>query len=99
MPKGLVVENVRVGNGPAARRGNMVDVRYRICLRQGELLNEGVQDGLILGTRRAFAGFERGVEGMQVGGVRKLIVPPHLGYDDGRMLVCELELLAIRDYR
>lgn len=50
-------------------------------------------------ARRAFAGFERGIEGMQVGGLRQLRVPPHLGYQDGRLLVCKIELLSIGHYR
>jgi peptidylprolyl isomerase len=99
MPKGLEVTEVRVGEGPAAARGNIVDVRYSIRLRRGELIGEGVQQGLMLGTRRAFPGFERGIEGMRAGGVRRLRVPPHLAYNDGRLLVCELELLAIRPGR
>lgn len=99
MPKGLEVEDLQIGEGPKARRGNIVDVRFEIRLNRGELVSEGVKSGLILGTRRTFPGFERGVEGMQAGGVRQLRVPPHLGYQDGRLLVCRLELLAIRDYR
>ena len=99
MPKGLEVEDLQLGEGPRARRGNMVDVRFEIRLSRGELIADGVQRGLILGTRRAFVGFERGVEGMQVGGLRQLRVPPHLGMGDGRLLICRLELLSIRHYR
>lgn len=98
-PRGLEVEDLKIGDGPKARRGNIVDVRYTIHLNRGELLVEGVQRGLILGTRRAFAGFERGIEGMQVGGSRRLKVPPHLAYRDGRLLICELELLSMGDYK
>lgn len=99
MPRGLEVEDLQIGEGPKARRGNIVSVRYEIRLSRAELISEGVQSGLILGTRRAFAGFERGIEGMQVGGLRQLRVPPHLGYGDGRLLVCRLELLSIGHYR
>jgi FKBP-type peptidyl-prolyl cis-trans isomerase len=99
VPRGLNVEDLKVGEGPKARRGNIVDVRYAIRLNRGELLAEGVQRGLILGTRRTFAGFERGIEGMQVGGLRRLRVPPHLAYRDGRLLICELELISINHYR
>lgn len=99
MPRGLEVEDLRIGEGPKARRGNVVKVRYEIRLSRGELVSEGVHHGLILGTRRTFAGFERGIEGMQAGGLRQLRVPPHLGYRDGRLLVCRLELLSIGHYR
>lgn len=99
MPKGLVVEDLQLGEGEPARRGNMVDVRYEIRLRRGELISEGLKRSHILGTRRAFVGFERGLEGMQVGGIRQVSVPPHLAYSDGRLLICKLELLAIRHYK
>jgi peptidylprolyl isomerase len=99
MPRGLEVEDLQIGDGPEARRGNLVCVRYEIRLNRGELISEGVQSGLILGTRQTFAGFERGIEGMQVGGLRQIRVPPHLAYGDGRLLVCRLELLSIENYR
>jgi peptidylprolyl isomerase len=99
MPKGLELEDLHLGDGPKARRGNTVEVRYEIRLSRGELISEGVQRGLILGTRRTFVGFERGIEGMQVGGLRQLRVPPHLAYRDGRLLVCKLELVSIGHYR
>ena len=87
MPKGLEYEDLRLGAGDPARRGNMVNFRLEIRLNRGELIDEG-ERGLILGTRRSFHGLERGIEGMQVGGLRQLRVPPHLAYDDGRLLVC-----------
>ncbi|MBM3754468.1 MAG: hypothetical protein FJW38_10870 [Acidobacteria bacterium] len=88
MPKGLEVEELRIGEGPKARRGNIVDVRYEIRLSRGDRIAEGVQPGLILGARRAFPGFERAIERMQAGGIRQVRVPPHLGYADGRLLIC-----------
>jgi FKBP-type peptidyl-prolyl cis-trans isomerase len=99
MPKGLEVEDLQIGEGEPARRGNMVDVRYEIRLRRGELISEGLARSQILGSRRAFVGFERAIEGMQVGGIRRVTVPPHLAYNDGRLLICKLELLAIRQYK
>lgn len=99
MPKGLVVEELVVGSGPKARRGNIVDVCVVMRLRKGDLLHEGLQTGLVLGLRRNIDGLERGIEGMQPGGKRRLQIPPHLGYRDGRMLVCEVELLTVNGYR
>jgi hypothetical protein len=68
-------------------------------LQIGELISEGLARSQILGSRRAFVGFERAIEGMQVGGIRRVTVPPHLAYNDGRLLICKLELLAIRQYK
>jgi peptidylprolyl isomerase len=95
MPKGLIAEDLIVGSGPQARRGNIVHARGSIRLRGGDLLREFELAGLVLGLRRNFAGLERGLEGMQAGGRRRLTVPPHLGYRDGRSLVCEVELVSV----
>lgn len=95
MPKGLKVADLKTGEGPEACRGDIVAVRYSIHLTRGDLIAEGVQRGLVLGSRRLFDGFERGIEGMRVGGVRSLRVPPHLAYRDGKVMLCELELISI----
>lgn len=84
LPKGLVTEDLKIGEGLKAGRGSRVDLRYEIRSRRGEVIAEGTRRDLILGSRRAIAGLERGIEGMQVGGIRRLIVPPHLAYRDGR---------------
>ena len=95
LPKWLLVEDTRVGQGSKACRGDIVNVRYRIALSRGEVIAEGEQRGMVIGARRFFDGFERGIEGMQAGGQRRLRVPPHLAYRDGRLLICEIELLSI----
>ena len=58
-----------------------------------------------LGTGRVIAGWDQGVQGMKVGGRRKLVIPPHLGYGDrgaggaikpGETLIFVVDLLAVR---
>jgi FKBP-type peptidyl-prolyl cis-trans isomerase FkpA len=86
---GLQYADVKVGTGPAARPGSRVIVHYTGWLKSrytgvGKKFdssrdsNEPFQ--FILGTGGVIAGWDEGVQGMQVGGVRKLIVPPTLGY-------------------
>lgn len=86
---GLKYADVKVGNGPAARIGNRVSVHYTGWLKSRYGVSEKPFDSsreqnqpfqFALGTGMVIAGWDEGVQGMQVGGVRKLIVPPTLGY-------------------
>jgi FKBP-type peptidyl-prolyl cis-trans isomerase FkpA len=75
-----------VGSGPVAAAGNTVTVNYNLWLYSAKAAdNKGtqIQNGnfsWILGLGQVIPGFERGVTGMAVGGTRRLVVPPSLGY-------------------
>jgi FKBP-type peptidyl-prolyl cis-trans isomerase len=78
--RGVTIEDIEVGDGPAVKRGDKVRVSYDLSLRRGDLV-ESVQDFTFkVGERRVIAGLEYSVEGMRVGGTRTITVPPHLGY-------------------
>jgi peptidylprolyl isomerase len=86
-PADLVVEDIETGEGPEAALGQTVEVHYvGVAHSTGEEFdaswNRGSTFRFPLGAGRVIAGWDRGVAGMKVGGRRRLVIPPHLGYGD-----------------
>jgi peptidylprolyl isomerase len=84
-PAELVVEDITVGDGPEAAPGNVVSVHYvGVAHSTGREFdasyNRGDAFDFSLGGGQVIAGWDQGVAGMQVGGRRKLTIPPALGY-------------------
>ena|SRR5215204_7396321 len=79
---GVEYDDLKVGDGPSANRGVKVDIRYNLYLTDGQLIQENQEYSFCVGERRVIAGLEYGVEGMRVGGERRLRVAPHLAYRD-----------------
>ncbi|MCI0685453.1 MAG: FKBP-type peptidyl-prolyl cis-trans isomerase [Gemmataceae bacterium] len=81
---GLQYIDVKVGAGAEAKKGNNVVVHYTGKLKNGKQFdsskgrNEPFE--FPLGAGKVIKGWDEGVAGMKVGGVRKLIIPPELGY-------------------
>jgi FKBP-type peptidyl-prolyl cis-trans isomerase len=105
----LVIEDVRVGTGAEARAGQTVSVHYVGTLTDGKKFDSSRDRGrpfeFPLGGGRVIKGWDQGVAGMRIGGLRKLTIPPHLGYGaagaagvipPNATLVFEVELLAVR---
>ncbi|MCE1171738.1 FKBP-type peptidyl-prolyl cis-trans isomerase [Azovibrio restrictus] len=107
--KELIIEDLRVGDGEEAKAGQYVSVHYTGWLTDGSKFDSSHDRNepfaFPLGGRRVIAGWDQGVQGMKVGGLRKLTIPPHMGY--GAMgaggvipphatLVFEVELLEIQ---
>jgi FKBP-type peptidyl-prolyl cis-trans isomerase FkpA len=103
-----------IGSGPAIEQGQVAVVHYTGWLyddtasdkkgRQFDSSRErGVPFRFKIGDNKVIQGWEQGVVGMQVGGQRRLIIPPHLGYGDrgggpippNATLLFDIELLAI----
>ena len=87
VPFELGIEDLRVGDGDEAKQGAKVSVHYvGVSFSSGEefdaSLNRGSTFQFPLGAGRVIAGWDRGVAGMKVGGRRRLVIPPHLGYGD-----------------
>jgi FKBP-type peptidyl-prolyl cis-trans isomerase len=102
----LKTEDARVGTGAEAIAGKRVTVHYTGWLANGKKFDSskgGPPFAFRLGAGEVIAGWDQGVAGMKVGGVRKLIIPPSLGYGasgDGPIppnatLVFEVELLGV----
>jgi FKBP-type peptidyl-prolyl cis-trans isomerase len=96
--------------GAEAKAGNTVDVHYTGWLTDGKKFDSSKDRGkpfsFKLGAKQVIAGWDQGVEGMKVGGKRKLTIPSELGYGargaggglipPNATLVFEVELLAVR---
>ncbi|MGH3657335.1 MAG: FKBP-type peptidyl-prolyl cis-trans isomerase [Micromonosporaceae bacterium] len=105
----LETQDVAPGTGGEARSGNTVAVHYVGTLTDGQKFDSSRDRGepfqFTLGAGEVIAGWDQGVAGMRVGGVRKLVVPPHLGYGargfppvipQNATLMFEVELLDVR---
>ncbi len=105
---GLMYQDLVVGTGDEAQAGDSVSVHYTGWLKDGTKFDSSVDRGqpfeFRLGLGAVIAGWDEGVAGMRVGGQRKLVIPPELGYGasgaggvipGGATLVFDVELLEI----
>lgn len=105
---GLIVEEIETGSGDVATKGQMVSVHYTGWLTDGTKFDSSKDRNdpfnFPLGAGHVIKGWDEGVQGMQVGGKRKLTIPPALGYGargaggvipPNATLVFEVELLKV----
>jgi FKBP-type peptidyl-prolyl cis-trans isomerase FkpA len=103
---GLIIEELVVGNGAEAAAGQTVTVHYTGWLTNGTKFDSSKDrdDPFVfpLGAGHVIRGWDEGVQGMKVGGTRKLTIPASLGYGargaggvipPNATLVFEVELL------
>ena len=110
-PSGLRYADLKVGEGVEAEQGKILEVNYTGWLKEGWVKFDSTLDThrpltLRLGAGDVIKGLDEGLTGMKVGGKRKLIVPPDLGFGKeggggvippNATLVYEVELLAVRE--
>jgi len=111
-PSGLQYEDTTLGQGDEARAGRPVQVHYTGWLYQdgvaGRKFDSSKDRGqpfeFPLGMGHVIRGWDEGVQGMKVGGTRRLVIPPELGYGargaggvipPNATLLFEVDLLAV----
>jgi FKBP-type peptidyl-prolyl cis-trans isomerase len=82
---GLIIKNIKIGTGPRAKDGETAIVRYTGMLMNGKVFDASKLHGnqpfpFQLGAGQVIQGWDIGVKGMRVGGIRELIIPPALAY-------------------
>lgn len=105
---GLQYQDLRVGDGALAESGMEALIQYNGWLTDGRKFDSSYDRGqptrLFIGRGETIRALDEGLLGMRVGGRRKLIVPPALGFGHtgaqnvppNATLVFEVELMDLR---
>jgi FKBP-type peptidyl-prolyl cis-trans isomerase len=104
---GLIYIDKKIGTGLSPIRERAVSVHYTGTLENGKKFDSSVDRSkpfsFIVGTGTVIRGWDEGIMGMKEGGVRRLIVPPSLGYGSrvssnippNSTLIFDIELLEV----
>jgi FKBP-type peptidyl-prolyl cis-trans isomerase len=109
MTDSLKIEDLQLGDGTEAASGKRVTVHYVGTLTDGSKFDSSRDRGegftFRLGAGEVIKGWDQGVAGMKIGGLRKLTIPHQLAYGERgyppvipprATLVFEVELLEVR---
>lgn len=105
---GLAYQDIVVGSGDPAATGSTVSVHYTGWLEDGTMFESSYDSGqpfsVTIGQGSVIPGWDEGLVGMQLGGIRKLIIPPDLAYGStgqgsippDATLIFEVELVTVQ---
>jgi FKBP-type peptidyl-prolyl cis-trans isomerase FkpA len=105
---GVTVQDLKVGGGAPATAGKVVSAHYTGRFPDGTKFDSSYDAGLpidfLLGSGKVIKGWDLGIEGMRVGGKRKLTIPPELAYGargggpipPNATLVFDVELVGVK---
>lgn len=108
---GLVVQDLVVGNGAVAERGDTIVVNYSGWLTDSTLFDSSWRHGpmwFVLGTGQLIRGWDLGMPGTREGGTRRLVIPSEYAYGEqgvpgvipaNATLVYEVTLYEVRSPR
>lgn len=103
---GVLLLDETEGDGARVERGDVVTIESQMWLNRGDPVGEAVRSAFVVGRRRVIAGVEYAVDGMKVGGRRRVRIGPHLAYGHrgvpgavppDAVLVCEIRLIERAD--
>lgn len=107
IPRGMKVNDLVIGTGRRCSPGDLAVCHYSCKRRKGDPVyssDEEQQVTIRVGSRKCLVGLEYGLLGMQVGGKRTVVVPPHLcrvervtfQLPDDAMLIYDIELIDLK---
>ena len=103
----LKIETIKSGSGISAEPGKKVTVHYSGFLKNGSKFDSSLDRNqpfsFMLGSGQVIKGWDEGVKGMKIGEVRKLTIPPQMGYGNRQVgpippdstLIFEVTLLGV----
>ncbi|KAI2628907.1 hypothetical protein GGS21DRAFT_228709 [Xylaria nigripes] len=105
--QGVTVDDRKLGSGRVVKKGNRVEVRYIGKLTDGKVFDsnkKGKPFSFKAGSGEVIKGWDIGIQGMSVGGERRLTIPAHLAYGSksqpgipgNSQLIFDIKLLAIK---
>lgn len=105
----LQVVDEKIGTGSAVKKGDTIEIKYVGTLTNGTKFDASADHGngifeTQIGVGQVIPGWDEGIIGMKVGGKRKLVIPPSLGYGSQSVgsippnstLIFQVELVGIK---
>lgn len=104
----LQIQDEKIGSGAAVKSGDTIEINYVGTLTDGTKFDASADHGgpfeTQIGVGQVIKGWDEGIIGMKVGGKRKLVIPPSLGYGNQAVgsippnstLIFQVQLVGIK---